>query len=279
MHPRRDDGSPFLLHSDRTCPRFVLTETYCDDDSHHLITNGTIALSSTLDDFEGACRTTVQLDSDKAVESRQYNISVPKKAVHLIRNPLDTVVSRLVVDIGSNIEDLSREDVITWCNKMDGKFDSEAPASVVRELKESVSSGTALPACYSEYYRYAQFHNRIVSMTRQRPTLPTHTIYYEDYFAVGSGREADGDEEQEKRRQKRQRETFSGLLDFLEFPSTTLSPTAADSAATSLSRKLLASGGRDRQSVEVVVATLIRSYASPTVWERVRRYFPDVTLR
>lgn len=85
VHPSMTDG-PFLRLLDRQLPsQYILTKTHC----------GGTALSSdpgdyveTTRSFEVACRSGNRIQNESKYETT-YSMDIPKRAVHLLRNPFD----------------------------------------------------------------------------------------------------------------------------------------------------------------------------------------------
>jgi hypothetical protein len=79
-------NGPFLRYTDWNLPpRYILTKTHC---------GGTTLSSDPLDyvetarSFEIACRSGNQIEDENEVEAT-YSMDIPKRFVHLIRNPFD----------------------------------------------------------------------------------------------------------------------------------------------------------------------------------------------
>lgn len=85
IHPWMENG-PFPRYPDRNLPpRFILTKTHCGGTA---MSPNPIDYVETDRSFEIACRSGNRIINDTKVDSI-YGIDIPKKAVHLIRNPFD----------------------------------------------------------------------------------------------------------------------------------------------------------------------------------------------
>jgi len=264
-------NGPFLLHPGRRVPRFVLTKThcagYCDDCNRS-------ASVKTYDDFEAGCRTTRYLHKqDRILVVAQYDITLPKKQVQLVRNPMDVVVSRMHQGImkrqrqGWSRDELSRFNdtragLMAWCSHVDSLFDEGGvDASALFSTNGEEQQLYKDVPCYSEFFRLVQWHNHAIALSWRRP-IPFHTLYYEEFVA------------QDGEVIKEYEHTGMELFHFIEMNikgkdlrqarTTKSSFGAVDTPSASLLFD------RDQRCA---VGRFIRAVASPVCWERMRRYF------
>jgi hypothetical protein len=129
---------------------------------------------------------TGQKNVDGKSTAATYSKNVPQKAIHIIRNPFDNLVGRQHLAMKKRLRQGSAEDIFpssregmqSWCEFLDAKpsqreIDSNVmDAAMMKRYKD-------LP-CLSEWYRYIQWHNLAIQVTR-RLQLPVHFMYYEDY--------------------------------------------------------------------------------------------------
>jgi len=252
VRPEFEDG-PFVYHPENydAPPSYILTKThcegYCDDCPPERFV-------MTIDSFEKECRTARKYNITTGRYYKVvYNSSVPKRAVHLLRNPFDNLVARLHLavkrrhDLGWTEEQLSpfsnsREGLLAWCDFIDKKNEKKIKRTPL------ITSGIkklfiGLP-CAAEWYRYVQWHNLAIETT-QRLHLPTHVLYYENYTDHFD-------------------ETVSELLNFLELPSVS-NPKSFIPGKTYLH---FFSEDEARAAAE-----LVRALASVDCWKLISHYF------
>ncbi len=119
---------------------------------------------------------------------RPYDKNMVHKAVHLIRDPFDNVVSRFHHEIGK-WKRLNRTKFVTkfprskegfrsFCTKIRNHFSAEERSSkyfyaFFKEFKHHVP-------CYFDFFRYIQWHNLAFATTWDLG-IPTLTLHYENY--------------------------------------------------------------------------------------------------
>ena len=141
-------------------------------------------------------------------EIMTYDRNLVKKAVHLIRDPFDNIVSRFhhAHKMHRNDEQFKNDfpknsqGFQAWCADLDKKYsrlEEKAWGNEVFKASKNVP-------CRAEFFRYIQWHN-LASVTLQQMEIPTLLMTYEDYAI-----DLDG--------------TLSTLLDFLELPNEKKAP-------------------------------------------------------
>lgn len=206
----------------------------------------------TVDSFEKACRTG-QLNIDGKTVTKTYASGVPKKAVHIIRNPFDNLVGRQHLAMkkrerkepGLEIFSSSKEGMKSWCAYLDAKM---SPKEVTSKLldQDMLERYKDLP-CRSEWFRYIQWHSLTIQVTQQLG-LPYHSMYYEDY---GTDHAA----------------TVKDLFGFLELPI--------------VEERLEFRTGKTYSSFfeledAELAARMVRELATPEAWALLRHYFVDI---
>lgn len=107
-----------------------------------------------------------------------YGLDLVQRAVHLIRDPLDNIVSRFHL-ARKNCETCavypkSREGFRAYCAAMSDKFHKQEQdfSEVFKDVKD-------VP-CYADFFRYIQWHNYAFHTTLDLG-MPTMIIHYENY--------------------------------------------------------------------------------------------------
>jgi len=187
VRPELAEQGPYLHKPDLRIPSFVLTKThctgYCDvcPPSQYVVD---------ADAFKLGCCSGSKKDNDGSIIETVYDSSVPVKAVHLIRNPFDNIVSRMHLALkrrskqGWTDEDLAifktndKASLDAWCSYMDEKFVAdEAETDLIDD--ETKQLFRQVP-CHADWFRYVQWHNLAIEVV-DRLDLPVHILHYENY--------------------------------------------------------------------------------------------------
>ena len=195
-----DDHPPFWIdpHSLDTWTRpssLVLTKTHC---------GGRCEMCGPSDYVENPHSFLTQCLSGRVGDetASQYDIKLVKKAVHLIRNPFDNVVSRfhlerkLFSDRGNNKFTSDRTGFLAFCLRLSDNYGAEERDA--RWLDPHVYDMIKDVPCFSDFVRYVQWHN-LAFVATQDKAIPTLVLHYEKF-------ESNFDE------------TVDGLIEFLESP-------------------------------------------------------------
>jgi hypothetical protein len=235
-------------------PTYVLTKTHCGSRCNDCAPS--IYLRDVnLDAFPTLCASGSKLkaspDGSEQVVGVEYNVTNVKRAIHLIRNPFDNVVSRFHLErhrmIKSNDTDKlrafpdSREGFRNFCRHMNNKWKDEVES---RWLTNEIGMLRDVP-CRDDFFRYVIWHNLAFTTTDDQLRLPTYILYYEDYS-------------------DRFNETVTDLLDFLDLSQETEPYTfhkghAYDDYFTA----------DERQAVRAAAKII----SSNTTWNNIKHYF------
>jgi len=249
-------SGPFFRFLDRpTPPQYILTKTHC---------GGTCMCQTPKDyletprSFDVACRSGNQIVEGRKV-SATYPAEVVKKAVHLLRHPLDNIVARLHMEqkkwVHTNDTEESKillqrfneskEGFQEWCRFLDGRTTAKE-AKMHRWFDDELMMVLQGVPCHSDFLRYIQWHSLAFETTRRRQ-LPVHYLFYEDY-------------------QTKWETTTKELLDFLQ-----LAPAPEAEPYSFVKGKQY----RDYFHVDQIanVERLVRMMAAPEIWQLMLRYF------
>ena len=125
----------------------------------------------------------------KQIKSCPYAPSLVKRVVHIMRNPLDNIVSRFhlyqsnlfdaqkfgLSDLNVTADDAlprSAEGFRKYCSFKDRELANSRDSAIFREFH-------SLVPCLSEFFLYIQWHNNAFHATSEG--VPTHFFYYEDF--------------------------------------------------------------------------------------------------
>lgn len=251
VHPWMEQG-PFIRYPTWNKPsRYILTKTHC----------GGTKMSPTPEDyvetvrsFEIACRSGNRVVNDTKV-SVTYAVDVPKRAVHLIRNPFDNIVARLHLEqkrwerMEDRTEQLelfnaTKDGFRAWCYAMDSRsIDQEARSRFIDEELWEIARNVP---CHGELLRYTWWHNYAIELTR-RMNIPVHVLFYEDYT-----------DDWEK--------TVEQLLQFIS-----LSPAPGARPYEFIAGKHY--GEYFDPDNTAMAKLLVKALASPETWDFLKRYF------
>ena len=180
---------------------YILTKTHCGGTcfgcppKHYL---------QTQEEFEADC-----LQSDYKEDSKKkkaiYDPSIVSKAVHLIRNPFDNVVSRFHLK-RNQMKGRADEDWLSsypntktgfqeFCSYVNNKFQSQEKDVIIGNSGRNLFVEYQNVPCVSDFIRYIQWHNHAVHTTNKMD-IETVVLHYEDYGID-------------------HKKTTNGLLDFL----------------------------------------------------------------
>ncbi|KAL7575339.1 hypothetical protein ACA910_001857 [Epithemia clementina (nom. ined.)] len=268
-HVNRYQNGPYVEREWHLPPTSLLTKTHCGGykisrgrRTRGSVNNGMFWEDPRDEDFSWACAQGYEPSSSIVI----------RKAIHLIRNPFDNLVSRMhnrINRLTRNLGQLGRDKIqkqfsdsrqgfLNYCRTfIDEKLD-------ITKKKRSI----ALP-CASEWYRYVVWHNRALELfqrdaARQVPVPSSHThiqqvhrVYYESYTTDFNA-------------------TVTGLLDFLN-----LSATAA-AAMNDGKGQIVPFEGATRTYLQFYTKTefdqakrLVQAWATPECWKVIRHYFEE----
>jgi len=165
---------------------YVLTKTHCGSRCFLCQPKEYIETAHT---FLNRCLSGERRDKDKVMSKTRYDKSLVKKAVHLIRDPFDNVVSRYHLELGvlekkdpKEFKKYSkdREGFRKFCSKWDAEFAGKEQRNF--NIDDKLLAYIKDVPCHSDFFRYVQWHNLASTATRnlQIPTLRLHYESYED---------------------------------------------------------------------------------------------------
>lgn len=121
-------------------------------------------------------------------EDVTYAAELVRKAVHLIRDPFDNVVSRFHLEHhafrkANDTQKLklfpsTREGFRAFCRSLDKRFGVEEARS--RLIDAKVYKTMKVVPCHADFFRYVQWHN-LAFVTVQDLGVPLYIVHYEKY--------------------------------------------------------------------------------------------------
>ena len=239
---------------------YLLTKTHCGGycngcgPSQYFETSATFQQGCLTGKRSNRCRRDVngnRIVNSKAKTSYdvvQYNASLVRRAVHVIRNPFDNVVSRFHLKAkelrARNREhyDSSKEGFRRWCAYIDGSFVKQEAAlkafSSRRKLLDRIP-------CHADFVRYLLWHH-YAERTQSSLNIPTLVLHYEEYYANFNA-------------------TIGSLMSFLHIEGAKNTPEKFEIGKTY--RDYFTSAEKN------AVAELAESISSNITWQRLERYF------
>ena len=184
---------------------YVLVKTHCAGFQSQNLNETGIVTSKV--DFLRGCVTPYHFVASnntsgrvKQVESCPYEPSLVKRVVHIMRNPLDNVVSRFhlyqrnlfdaqtlgLSDLNATADEalpLSVEGFRKYCKLKDNEQLMRSNDAVL--FRDFYS----LVPCLSEFFLYIQWHNNAFHATSGG--IPTHFFYYEDFSGPSFNKTSD----------------------------------------------------------------------------------------
>lgn len=188
ISPDLPDG-PFLRYPEWDYSEYVLTKTHCTGYCNRCTPSRYVLTASA---FERGCRSGNKRVDNKSHTTRDapYPSDLPKKAVHILRNPMDNIVARLHME-RKNWANHGRHDDFLKVFQSDKegfqkycKFLHITGYNITLQsdlLDDRTKELFGVVPCAAEFYRYVQWHNLAFEVAEKRLHLPVHTMFYEDY--------------------------------------------------------------------------------------------------
>ena len=207
VYKRSPDGPFFSQLKKRRMPtRYIPTKTHCGG---YTTNSGPEKYIHTARSFMMQCltgnRLTPEFDEDGNVISARgkalyqvekhrthYDPSLVQRAVHVVRDPFDNIVSRFHLEQNVHKKKNDAEWLTKypstpkgfqgWCKAMDDKVREEEKNS--RFIDDSLLDMFEGVPCHSEFYRYTQWHSLALAATNKMaiPALILHYERFEDDF-------------------------------------------------------------------------------------------------
>ena len=234
--------------------KYILTKTHCGGYCTNCKPN---RYALDVAKFDEACRTS-RVKSSNQTTSWTYPKSRIDKAIHLIRDPFDNIISRLhfaskkvqrlsglSVDQLQRFSQSERAGYLAWCDYLDSSQYSQMLES--RLISDSVKTflrENTLP-CASEWFRYVRWHNLAIELENNNVNMRVLYLHYESYSTNYN-------------------QTLQSILDFLELP---------------WNRKSLPFiAGKTYHTYYTVneaqvAKKFVEMFATPEVWVHIERYF------
>ena len=183
--PNSNYTSPFLENKMKVPSRYILTNTYCGYDFMRSYYSFQQSCSTGSRIYPSKKKSKSQKETCKNGHCREeikFDIDNVKKAVHLIRNPFDNIISRFNHEYKANITYVKwlkehpgeyHDKFHSWCERMDRKLSENEIRYYGLEFPEEVP-------CHSEFFKYVQWHNNAFTLSFEMD-IPTLIIHYEDY--------------------------------------------------------------------------------------------------
>mmetsp|Transcript_12761 Transcript_12761/g.28242 ORF Transcript_12761/g.28242 Transcript_12761/m.28242 type:complete len:406 (-) Transcript_12761:99-1316(-) len=253
---------PLLHDSELAMPtEYVLVKTHCEGYTGQMKNGSSLVYNQSA--FLEGCLTPYSFAAHRGRDGRikqtrecPYAPTLVKKVVHIMRDPMDNIVSRfhlwkknydiqqrLLAFNSSNDEEYSTTDEFPrskqgfkdWCRVKDQELMASKELEILLDFSD-------VP-CMSEYYLYTQWHNNAFHTTSGG--ISTHFFYYEQYETAFN-------------------ETASALINFLH--------TDRKYQAT----PFVSGKNYDEYYTEkemIAIWHLIEHFASEATWTKLQRYY------
>jgi hypothetical protein len=195
VFPNSIEGPFFRYPSWTIPPAYILTKTHCGGECDSCQTPGSQEYNDTIDAFEVACCSGKRIFNETKVKTT-YSLDIPKRAVHLIRNPFDNIVARLHLKErrwarfeGNNNQNEKYEERLDLFNNTKEGFQAYCKfrdkRSFKQEMRYRLLNDTLLDyakdvPCYAEFITYTKWHNHAIQLVETKG-IPLLTLFYEDY--------------------------------------------------------------------------------------------------
>ena len=257
VFPHSIDGPFFRYPSWSLPPRYILTKTHCGGECDACQTPGSKQYNNTIDAFEIACCSGKRIFNKTKIRTT-YSPDIPKRAVHLIRDPFDNIVARLHLKErrwARHDNDTKYEERVDIFNKTKAGFQAYCKfrdsRSFKQEMRQRILSDELLEyakqvPCYAEFISYTQWHNHAIHLLAKK-AIPVLTLFYEEYA-------------------KNWDETVNQLLEFLS-----LNPAKGGKAEEFILGKHYDEFYVEKEKLAAM--KLLQALASTELWNLLRRYF------
>ena len=184
----KSPNGPFLLSPKKTLPpvdSFILTKTHCGGYCTNCSPNMYI---ETKHSFKSKCAQGSMVDANETKILLQYDFNNVEKAIHLVRDPFNNIVSNFHLDRNKKVKGDNTAWLLKfpnnasgfkqWCRSIDTmhyeeEIDSNFLPNFITTLYRDVP-------CHTLFYLFAEWHNLARQVTLDL-TLPTLIIHYEEY--------------------------------------------------------------------------------------------------
>lgn len=184
-------NGPFLAEQNkkkRPIGKYIMTKTHCGGRCSRCGPNDYM---ETRESFQTEClsghRGFTHQNGTVASIKAPYNEKLVQKAVHLIRDPFDNIISRFhlthkkmqksnqtlsfVNEYPNNSTGFRK-----WCTNMDSKYKADHRRVFGKDLMKLLSK---VP-CHADFYRYIAWHNLAFQVV-EHMHIPSMVFHYEDY--------------------------------------------------------------------------------------------------
>jgi hypothetical protein len=248
------DGGPYWLDPEGIKPQdLVLTKTHCGGYCHSCRPRKSVETPHSFLMHCSRAEGTIQVNATtttmvKHVYDYEHDVD---RAVHLIRDPLDNMVSRYHLGVHrfekeGNHAKLQRytydaQGFRNFCGDTTYSYAEHTDSHIDQDVLEMVQD---VP-CHLDLFRYVQWHNLAFITTHDLLNISTHMVHYHEYSNHFES-------------------TLAGLMNFLDMPNT-----------GEVSEFEAGKSYRDYFSSEQIAAmrNATLRLASPKTWEHLERYF------
>mmetsp|Transcript_14389 Transcript_14389/g.23756 ORF Transcript_14389/g.23756 Transcript_14389/m.23756 type:complete len:433 (-) Transcript_14389:158-1456(-) len=246
--PRKSVESPhsFLMHCSRADGTILDTKKMKDNMNN---TNSTTNNNNSTNSTNSSTAEIVPITKNiRHVYDYQHDVD---RAVHLIRDPLDNMVSRYhlglhKVEKGGDADKLQRytydaQGYTNFCSDIQYEYAEHTDSHVDQDVLRLIQD---VP-CHMDLFRYVQWHNLAFITTHDLLNVPVHMVHYQEYTDHFD-------------------DTLSSLLEFLDLPNTGV-----------VTEFETGKSYRDYFTTAQIDAmrNATRILASPMTWSHLERYF------
>jgi hypothetical protein len=246
----KSSNGPFLLSPEKSLPpvdSFILTKTHCGGYCFFCL------YIETKHSFKSQCAQGNTVDSNQKVRSSQYDFNIVEKAIHLVRDPFDNIVSNFHHDRNKKVKGDNTAWLLKfpnnasgfkkWCHSIDELHYRDEVNS--KFLPDFITTLYRDVPCHTLFYLFAEWHNLARQVTLDL-SLPTLVIHYEEY-------------------EQNFESTLSNIMEFLNLPR-------AQKPIEFISGKVY----NDYFTLDERLAAkkLVQAISDEWTWNEVSKYFP-----
>ena len=168
-------------------PAYVLTKTHCGAYCMHCKSSQYIITDTQFGEHCGRTSyspSSNDTSSELIILRQQYDVSLTKRAVHLIRDPFSNIVARfhyrtknLIRQNETQPYSIDEVGFRKMCKDLDDQFRSDTKSS---SFYNGIRDLIKIIPCHTDFYRWVQWHNHAFATTWDLG-LPTLIMHYENY--------------------------------------------------------------------------------------------------
>jgi len=202
LYPSSSFDGPFLINSEKDLPpKYIMTKTHCGGRCNVC---GPRSYLETAESFLNMCATGSRIVNASSYQSTTgkyqqitaqipitYDPNIVSRAIHLVRNPFNNLVSNFHLERHSKIRKQDtkwlnnypndRTGFRRWCHDKEERYKYEERSEMYyHKFSLSMHELFGIVPCHSSFYTYAAWHNHTNTILTTLG-IPSIILWYEEY--------------------------------------------------------------------------------------------------